>query len=1000
MSDRMTPIPLEQLLTWALREHRNEGSAFGVSRFYRKNDDKCLSIFGERLDTPFGPAAGPHTQLAQNILAAYLAGCRFFELKTVQILDGEELAKCVLKPCILAEDEAYNCEWSTELTVEDAFGEYVKAYFLIQLLSREWGLGYPDGFVFNMSVGYDLAGIQTPKIDGFIEGMKNAANTAAFQECLAAALRNLHRLPAWDEESVRAISPRICRSITLSTLHGCPPEEIERIATYLIAEKGLHTFVKCNPTLLGYDFARETLDAMGYGYMAFDDRHFREDLQYRDAVPMFRRLQTLARERELTFGVKLTNTFPVDVTQKELPSDEMYMSGRPLFALTTALAARLSREFKGQLRISFSGGADAFNICQLFQCGIWPITVATTLLKPGGYQRALQLAQRLSEHAFEPFYGVDVEAIEALSQSAVTDPHYIKPVKPLPPRKLSAKVPFLDCFTAPCKGGCPIGQDVPEYVELVGKGKNREALGVIIEKNPLPFITGTICPHHCMEKCTRNFYETPVRIREAKLTAARNAFYMVLGELKTPPKTANFRAAIVGGGPAGIAAAYFLGRAGVAVTLYEKKGSLGGVVRYVIPSFRIKDYAIDQDVQLMERMGVQVELNTPAPTVAELKEKGYGVILLAVGAGAHGHIPMFQGKSLNVIEFLEQFKKDPARLNLGRNVVVVGGGNTAMDAARAAKRVPGVEKVRIVYRRTQKYMPADEEEWELAAREGVEFLELLQPREHFGGVLVCMKNRLGDPDESGRRRPVETEETVDVPCDSIIAAVGERLDGEFFRRNGLDLNIKGLVDCDPETLETAIPGVYLAGDALRGPSTVVEAIADAQRFVNAVVPADRTMTISANALVEEEEARAKKGVLRMPKRTACENTRCLNCSTLCECCADVCPNRANIPIQVPGKAMRQILHIDRMCNECGNCRTFCPYDSAPYLEKPTLFHTQRDFEDSKNEGFLVLDAERRLVRTRLSGQVRDVNLTADQTGLSPEIEALILTVLKNYEYLL
>ena len=180
MSDRMTPIPLEQLLTWALREHRNEGSAFGVSRFYRKNDDKCLSIFGERLDTPFGPAAGPHTQLAQNILAAYLAGCRFFELKTVQILDGEELAKCVLKPCILAEDEAYNCEWSTELTVEDAFGEYVKAYFLIKLLSREWGLGYPDGFVFNMSVGYDLAGIQTPKIDGFIEGMKNAANTAAF----------------------------------------------------------------------------------------------------------------------------------------------------------------------------------------------------------------------------------------------------------------------------------------------------------------------------------------------------------------------------------------------------------------------------------------------------------------------------------------------------------------------------------------------------------------------------------------------------------------------------------------------------------------------------------------------------------------------------------------------------------------------------------------------------------------------------------------------------
>ena len=1000
MSDRMTPIPFEQLLTWARREHRSEDSVFGVSRFYRKADDKQLSIFGEKIETPFGPAAGPHTQLAQNIVAAYLAGCRFFELKTVQVMDGEELSKCVAKPCILAEDEGYNCEWSTELTVEDAFAEYVKAYFLIKLLSREWELGSPDGFVFNMSVGYDLEGIQSPKVDRFIEGMKNAVNTDIFRECQAAALRNLSRLPAWDEEGVRAISPRICRSITLSTLHGCPPEEIERIATYLIAQKGLHTFVKCNPTLLGYPFARKTLDAMGYGYMVFDDHHFKEDLQYEDAVPMFRRLDALARERGLTFGVKLTNTFPVDVTRQELPSPEMYMSGRSLFALTTALAAKLSREFDGKLRISFSGGVDAFNICQLFKCGVWPITLATTLLKPGGYQRALQLAQRLSEHAFEPFFGVDVEAIEALSRAAVSDPHHRKPIKPLPPRKLSKKVPLFDCFTAPCQGGCPIHQDIPEYVELVGKGKNREALRVIIEKNPLPFITGTICPHHCMDKCTRNFYETPVCIREAKLTAARNAFDMVLGELETPPKTASFRAAVVGGGPAGIAAAYFLGRAGVAVTLYEKTASLGGVVRHVIPPFRIKDYSIDQDVQLMERMGVKVKLNTPAPSVAELKEKGYEVVLLAVGAGAHGHVPMLQGESWNVIDFLAQYKKDPASLTLGKNVVVVGGGNTAMDAARAAKRVPGVERVSIAYRRTQKYMPADEEEWQLARQEGVEFLELLQPREHFGGVLVCKKIRLGDPDESGRRQPLETDETVDVPADSIIAAVGERVDQEFFLRNGVQLDERGRVVCNPETLETNIPGVYVVGDALRGPATVVEAIADAQRFANAVAPRSQPVAISANARIEESAARAKKGILRMPKRTACESTRCLDCSTLCECCADVCPNRANVAIRVPGKAMRQILHIDRMCNECGNCKVFCPYDSAPYLEKLTLFHTQRDFEDSQNQGFLVLDAGRKLVRTRLSGQVRDVDLTAEETGLCPETEALLLTVLKDYSYLL
>ena len=213
-------------------------------------------------------------------MASYVAGARFFELKTVQVMDGEELSRCVAKPCIVAEDECYNCEWSTELEVPQAMAEYIKAWWACKLLARELGLGDPDGFVFNMSVGYDLAGIQSPKVDAYIEGMKDASGTAVWAECRDWALANLDRFQNVDADFVNSVSPHVSASVTESTLHGCPPDEIERIATYLITEKGLNTYVKCNPTLLGYDYARERLNGLGFDYIAFDDRHFREDLQW------------------------------------------------------------------------------------------------------------------------------------------------------------------------------------------------------------------------------------------------------------------------------------------------------------------------------------------------------------------------------------------------------------------------------------------------------------------------------------------------------------------------------------------------------------------------------------------------------------------------------------------------------------------------------------------------------------------------------------------------
>ena len=990
MSELMTPIPFRELMTWITTEYRRDGAVFGVHKPYKAGMKK-LPIFGETIETPFGPAAGPNTQLAQNIIAGYFAGARFFELKTVQKMDGADLAACINRPCILAEDECYNCEWSTELYVQQAFEEYVKAWCALKIMAKVYGLGDPNGFVFNMSVGYDLAGIQGEKIDTFLNGMVDASKTPIFQECIAV----LKEFFPGESDYIDTITPHVSGSVTVSTLHGCPPDEIERIASYLLEKKHLHTFVKCNPTILGYETARSILDSMGYDYIAFDDHHFKEDLQYADAVPMFHRLQALADKEGLEFGLKLSNTFPVDVKAGELPSEEMYMAGKSLFPLTTTMAAMMAKEFGGKLRLSYAGGADAFNIDKLFACGIWPITMATTELKPGGYQRFTQIGDKLDALDFKPFTGVDVVGIEALSLAARSDKYHVKAIKPLPRRKLYDKVPLLDCFTAPCKGGCPIHQDIPEYIELCRKGAYASALRLITEKNPLPFITGTICAHNCMTKCMRNYYDEPVNIRATKLVAAEKGYDAYMSKITPPaPVTDGRKVAVIGGGPTGMSAAYFVGRAGIPVTLFEKADRLGGIVRQVIPAFRISDEAIDKDVALMEKMGVEVKLNTEAPSVAELKAQGYTHIFFAVGAWKAGRLDI-PGNVVPVIGWLRDMKagKD---VSLG-HVAVVGGGNTAMDAARAAKRLPGVETVSLVYRRTRRYMPADQEELELALADGVEFRELLAPVGVRDGVLTCRVMELGAPDATGRRSPVDTGRTAEVPADTVITAVGEKVDTELYTANGRSLEQRGRAVVNPDTLESSVKHVFVVGDGQKGPGTVVEAIAGAARAAQAIHPFDADAWVEQNVNPDYQKPLAKRGDV-CTDCASCEDSRCLGCATVCETCTEVCPNRANVAVWVPGMRQRQIIHVDGMCNECGNCATFCPYDSRPYQDKFTLFWSADDFENSRNEGFLRLEDVR--TRVRLGGQVADYDVSDAACGLYDPLRRLICAVYENYAYLL
>ena len=996
MSEVMTPMSFEQLVDWVLQEKKKRGTVFGQHHAYRADGTHNRTMFGRTLETPIGPAAGPHTQMTQNIVAAYYAGSRFFELKTVQIMDGEELAACINRPCIKADDEGYNCEWSTELTVPQAMEEYIKAWFLLKVIAREFGLGDMNGFQFNVSVGYDLAGIQSPKVDTFLNSMKHAEDTEIFKHCKAYLLEHADWFEHVTTEDIEQIPPEICNSVTLSTLHGCPPQEIERIAMYLLTEKGFHTFVKCNPTLLGYEFARKTMDEMGYDYIQFGNFHFKDDLQYEDAVPMLTRLMNTAKERNLEFGVKITNTFPVDVKQNELPSEEMYMSGKSLYPLSISLAAKLAKEFDGRLRISYSGGADYYNIERIVDAGIWPVTVATTLLKPGGYQRLTQMAKLLDKEN-APFEKVDAESAGKLAEEAVKDPHHVKAMKPLPSRKMKKEVPLMDCFVAPCKEGCPIHQDITTYLQLVGEEKYEEAMEVIAEKNPLPFITGTICAHNCMSKCTRNFYETPVHIREMKLKAAENGYEALLEKLPVPAVTKAGKAAVIGGGPAGMAAAYFLRKGGMEVTLFEAKESLGGVVRHVIPPFRISEDAIEKDAEILRKMQVDIRCNTKVESLEELKKQGYTKIVLAVGAPVQGSLKLESGMPKNALEFLAEFKQTDGNVSLGKYVVVIGGGNTAMDTARAAKRNAGVEHVYLVYRRTRRYMPADEEELVMALEDGVEFKELLSPVKLENGQLFCKVIQLSDYDVSGRRGVTETGETVWVPADTVIAAVGEKVPTDWYQANGLAVSEKGRLYVDEKTLKTSDDNVYAAGDGLYGPATVVEAIRDGRKVAEAI--AGEVLARDFDKLAEEEKVYAKRGVLKEEQKETKEAGRCLGCSTICENCVEVCPNRANIAIQVPGMEKHQIIHVDYLCNECGNCKSFCPYSSAPYLDKFTLFETEADMENSKNQGFAVLDQETRRCKVRFFG--KNFIWEPEKPAALPDgLGRMIETVCRDYSYLI
>ncbi len=405
----LTPMSLAQLLGRIDHEWTTRQKIFDLpsARIWKPDPDVDLGFefLGRPCATPVGPAAGPHSQLAENIVLAWLGGSRLFELKTVQVLDD----LVINRPCIDMQTIGYNIEWSQELTVPQSLTEYVKASMLVEILTRwepleghlrnDAGDG-PGPHVFDMSVGYDLEGISGDKVASFIRGMHDARDEV---ERLRPEIAGV---PAFAHLADLDFTTHIANTLTLSTFHGCPPEEIESITKHLIDVHDLDVIVKLNPTLLGYDeVSRIVHDELGYTDVSIPESAFEADLQFDRGIELIEELNDYAHEHGRRFGIKLTNTLVVDNTKGWMPDETMYLSGPPLHVLAMSLLERLATALPhrlaipghdGPVMVSFSAGITKDNLPDALATGVNPTTICSDLLKPGGYGRLAPMLKALA----------------------------------------------------------------------------------------------------------------------------------------------------------------------------------------------------------------------------------------------------------------------------------------------------------------------------------------------------------------------------------------------------------------------------------------------------------------------------------------------------------------------------------------------------------------------------------------------------------------------------
>lgn len=537
---------------------------------------------------------------------------------------------------------------------------------------------------------------------------------------------------------------------------------------------------------------------------------------------------------------------------------------------------------------------------------------------------------------------------------------------------------------APCQAACPAGLDIPNYVTLVGKKKFDEALSLIWEDVPLPGSLGRICEHPCEKACRRTAVDKAISICALKRVAYDEAVGQAAAP--TPGRKYSEKVAVIGAGPAGLSAAYFLAKGGYGVTVFEAMPAAGGMLAYGIPPYRLPRKVLRDEIARIKALGVEIKVNTPVngkDGIRQLLKEGYGAVFLGTGAW-QGSIPIKGAEQYkgvyDGITFLREINQSildneaPGSL-AHKKVVVVGGGNVAIDAARVSQRL-GASEVRIIYRRTREEMPALMEEIVDAEHEGILFDFLVSPvsvggQESQAAFLVCLKNSLSEPDGSGRRKPVPIEGSeYNQAADLVIFATGQQSDLSYLNAQGVATN-KNRILVNHLTLETSIPGVFAGGDAVTGPASAIKAMAAGKQAAAAIdaylrgekpseaikypikrkssypIPVmaeekSQSSQINLHDLYMEDNQHSFEEIMRAASQeaAAAEAARCLRCDLCIACgqCVEGCREQVGAGALELGyvrgeEPSTDFLRPAEKCIGCGTCAVNCPAGAITMEDK-------------------------------------------------------------------